>query len=301
MSLTRTDLFTATVQSESVPARLPASARPSEVVASLRAYGYAIVENLAPRVTNRVSSELEPYFLRVPMGTGSFTGERTQRVARLLVRSSGCAELATHPLVLEAAKSLLAGQCYHPQLAMTQAVRVHPGQSAQELHRDDNVFPFLHPRPPTVLFSMWALSEFTERNGATRLIPCSHTWGDDVSPLERGTIAAQMAPGSVLLWEGATFHAAGANTSHDARTGALIGYSAAWLRQYENQYLAVPPELARKLSPELQDLLGYRNHGYLGTYENRDARELLHSPSLELPAPVDLFTPELEQLPRVRN
>jgi len=267
----------------------------------LREHGYAVVEGLAPHLTDRAHGELQPYFERVPMGTGSFTGERTQRVARLVARSQTCRELATHPLVLEAVYTLLAGQCYHPQLALTQAIRVHPGQTAQGLHRDDNVFPFLHPRPPTVLFTMWALSEFTDDNGATRLLPGSHTWSDDVSPLERGAIAVRMSPGSVLFWEGATFHGAGANTSSEVRAGALIGYNAGWLRQYENQYLAVPPQIARHLSPVLQDLLGYRNHGYLGTYENRDARELLRAPELELPAPVDLFTPELELLQRERH
>jgi ectoine hydroxylase-related dioxygenase (phytanoyl-CoA dioxygenase family) len=36
------------------------------------------------------------------------------------------------------------------------------------------------------------------------------------------------------------------------------------LRQEENQYLAVPPELARTLPQNLQELVGYQLNGGLG-------------------------------------
>lgn len=284
-----------------IEVRLARNARPDQVARCIREFGYVIIEGLALETSREAQRELAPYFDRAPAGTGSFTGERTQRVARLVARSLACRELVLHPLVLATVRQLFEGQCYHAQLTMTQAIRVHPGAPAQGLHRDDNVFPFLHPRPPSVLFGMWALSEFDANNGATRLIPGSHQWSDEAAPDERLAIAAQMSPGSLLIWEGATYHGAGANHTSRIRTGALIGYSLGWLRQFENQYLAVPPELARTLSPELQALLGYENHGYLGTYEGVDARELLATPGVELPAPVDHFTPELETKRRERH
>ena len=274
--------------------RLGPNATPDQVVTCMREFGYVIIEGLAPETTRQAEQELAPYFERAPLGTGAFTGERTQRVARLIARSLASRELAVHPIVLETVRQLFAGQCYHAQIANTQAIRVHPGAAAQGLHRDDNVFPFQHPRPPSVVFGMWALSDFEASNGATRLIPGSHRWSDLEEAEENLTVAAQMPAGSVVLWEGATYHGAGANRSAQIRTGALIGYSLGWLRQYENQYLAVPPEMARTLSPQLQELLGYKNHGYLGTYEGVDAREVLTLSEGELPAPVDLFTPELE-------
>jgi len=284
-----------------IEARLAATATADQVARCIREFGYVIIEGLAPDTTRQAERELAPYFDRAPSGTGSFTGERTQRIARLVARSEACRELALHPLVLETVRQLFEGQCYHAQLTMTQAIRVLPGAAAQGLHRDDNVFPFLHPRPPSVLFGMWALSEFDRDNGATRLIPGSNQWGDQEAPHERLAVAAEMSPGSLLIWEGATYHGAGANLTSQLRTGALIGYSLGWLRQFENQYLAVPPELARTLSPVMQELLGYKNHGYLGTYEGVDARELLTTPGVELPAPVDHFTPELETKRRERH
>jgi ectoine hydroxylase-related dioxygenase (phytanoyl-CoA dioxygenase family) len=148
---------------------------------------------------------------------------------------------------------------------------------------------------------MWAISEFEADNGATRLIPRSHLWDDQQKPEESQTLVAGMRPGSVLFWEGATYHGAGASYSSQPRVGALMGYSLGWLRQYENQYLAVPPDVARTLSPQLQQLLGYQSHGYLGSYEGVDPRALLQEPDLELPAPADLLTADLEGLSRQRH
>jgi len=284
-----------------IEVRLARTATAEQVVECIREFGYVIIEGLAPEVTRAAEQELAPYFDRAPVGTGSFTGERTQRVARLVARSVACRELAVNPLVLETVRQLFDGQCYHAQLAMTQAIRVHPGAPAQGLHRDDNVFPFAHPRPASVLFGMWALSAFEAENGATRLIPGSNRWSDAEAADEGLTIAARMSPGSVVLWEGATYHGAGANVSDQVRTGALIGYNLGWLRQYENQYLAVPPDVARTLSRELQELIGYKNHGYLGTYEGVDAHEVLTLSEGEMPAPVDLFTPALEGKRRQRH
>ena len=288
-------------QPQPAPIRLPATASSDDVVACIRQHGYVIIEELAPLLTRQAELELEPHFSRSPMGTGSFTGEKTQRVARLVARSAACRQLIVHPLILDTVQTLFLGHCYQPQLALTQAIRIHPGQLDQELHRDDNVFPFRHPRPPAVLFSNWAFSDFTAENGATRLIPGSHTWDDERSPDRSPAVSASMSRGSVLLWEGATYHSGGSNTGSDVRSGALVGYNLGWLRQYENQYLAVPPELARSLTPELQALLGYQNHGYLGTYEGQDPRLMLRVPDVELPAPIDLLTSDLAQLPRQRH
>ncbi|MFP6817581.1 MAG: hypothetical protein VB949_18215, partial [Pseudomonadales bacterium] len=49
--------------------------------------------------------------------------------------------------------------------------------------------------------------------------------------------------------------------------GMNLTYSLGWLRQEENQYLSCPPEIARELTPQMQDLLGYTLGSYaLGYY-----------------------------------
>jgi hypothetical protein len=50
----------------------------------------------------------------------------------------------------------------------------------------------------------------------------------------------------------------------------VIGYSLGWLKSYENQYLAYPPEVARTFPPELAALVGYRQHRpNLGNFEGQ--------------------------------
>jgi ectoine hydroxylase-related dioxygenase (phytanoyl-CoA dioxygenase family) len=80
-----------------------------------------------------------------------------------------------------------------------------------------------------------------------------------------------MPRGSVVIYYGSVFHGGGANSTDVPRIGIAFGYTLGWLRQEENQYLAVPPERARSLSPELQRLIGYCEHyPFLGWYEGQD-------------------------------
>ena len=76
-----------------------------------------------------------------------------------------------------------------------------------------------------------------------------------------------MSAGSVLVYSGSVFHSGGENRSQADRIGINITYTLGWLRQEENQYLTCPPELAKNLSPELQQLAGYAMGQYaLGYY-----------------------------------
>ena len=114
---------------------------------------------------------------------------------------------------------------------------------------------------------IWALSDFTVENGATHVAPGSTGWPDDQRPTPEQICQAVMPKGSALLYTGSVFHGGGANQSDGDRIGMNLTYSLAWLRQEENQYLACPPEVAKDLSPEMQNLLGYTLGSYaLGYY-----------------------------------
>ena len=54
------------------------------------------------------------------------------------------------------------------------SIAIGPGETAQPIHADDQLIPIPKPHPPTVCNSMWALTDFTEANGATRIIPGTH-------------------------------------------------------------------------------------------------------------------------------
>ncbi len=117
------------------------------------------------------------------------------------------------------------------------------------------VFPIARPRPPLIVNTRWALTEFTAENGATRLVPRSQ----DATELGENPsiVTAETAPGSCLL---VRFDGGGANYAQRPRLGLNVNYNCAWLRQQENQYLAIPKEIAATLPDEFLRLLGYDTH-----------------------------------------
>jgi ectoine hydroxylase-related dioxygenase (phytanoyl-CoA dioxygenase family) len=122
---------------------------------------------------------------------------------------------------------------------------------------------------------MWAMTDFTEEMGATRVIVGSHLWEDEPSEIDPAlTTGAVMRKGSVMIYAGSIYHGGGANRSEVHRIGVNIGYSLAWLRQEENQFLACPPEIARTLPEGLLRLMGYQR-GAVGLGYVDDMREPL--------------------------
>ena len=102
-----------------------------------------------------------------------------------------------------------------------------------------------------------------------------------------------MKPGSALLFLGSTLHGAGANRTADVRRGLVVGYSLGWLKPYENQWLAYPPEVARHFSAELAALVGYRQHRpNLGNYEGQCPSILLGGMDLGRLAAIDALRPD---------
>ena len=123
---------------------------------------------------------------------------------------------------------------------------------------------------------IWALSDFTADNGATRLVPGSHKWDRERTAERCDITQAVMPKGSVVIYYGSLLHGMGVNHASKPRTGLVSGFCVGWLRQEENQYLTCPPEVAKSLPVEVQQLLGYRSHSpILGWTEDRDPDHLL--------------------------
>jgi ectoine hydroxylase-related dioxygenase (phytanoyl-CoA dioxygenase family) len=187
-------------------------------------------------------------------------------------------QLVAHPLVLDVADAALWERKSTFQLHLTQVISIDPGAPAQQLHRDHWCFDFFH-FPPEVdveLATIWALTDFDEENGATRVVPDSHrTTGMNYT--ETDTEPAEMPRGSVVFYLGGCVHGGGANRSDRVRTGVNVDYALGWLRQEENQYLSVPPEIARTLPEPIQRLMGYGLGAYALGYidDARDPIELL--------------------------
>ncbi len=253
---------------------LAPTATAEEVHAELAADGVVVVDELVtPDVMDRACEELEPFVAATAVGVDDFSGHRTRRTGALVARSPTCRELVQHPLVLASAKSVL-GKATSFQLHLTQLISIDPDEPAQLIHRDQWAFDFF-PFPADYdvqCNTIWAMTDFTEENGATRVIPGSNHFEDKLRLTQEDTVPAEMTKGSVLFYTGRLYHGAGANRSRETRRGINITYCVSWLRQEENQYLSVPFEIARTLPTELLRLMGYARGAYALGYVD-DARD----------------------------
>jgi ectoine hydroxylase-related dioxygenase (phytanoyl-CoA dioxygenase family) len=225
-----------------------------------------------------VRDEVEPWLARTPYGQDVFAGHRTRRTGGLVARSATCRELVTDRTVLGTVKGVL-GHATSFHLHLTQVIAIGPGEPMQQIHRDQWAFDFFpFPRGYEVQCNtIWALTDFTAANGATRIVPGSHRLDDGLTFEEGDTEPAEMPAGSVLFYTGSLYHGAGANRSESERAGINITYAVSWLRQEENQYLSCPQDVARELPDDLLRLMGYARGAYaLGYVDDlRDPLEVL--------------------------
>ncbi|HZU62372.1 MAG TPA: phytanoyl-CoA dioxygenase family protein [Novosphingobium sp.] len=243
------------------------------LVHALETDGYAIVENLADvAVMDQIIADMQPFIDHTAYGYDNYLGKKTRRTGALIARSPASHQLIGHPLVLAACKGVMK-KATRFQLQLTQIISVYPGSPAQKLHQDETIwdfFPFpLDYQPQCNL--LWALSDYTEGNGATRIVPGSQDQKGRHYTYEE-SLPAEMPRGSALFYTGKVFHGAGANRSDRVRQALNVTYAAGWLRQEENQYLTTPIEVARTLPDDLLKLMGYQmgclGMGYVRDFED---------------------------------
>ena len=252
---------------------LPSTATPEEVNAALREHGYAIVDNLVPEsLMDRIDEEMGPYVQNTLYGDDNFVGKQTKRTGAMIARSPAARELIMNPTALGTAEKLLEKATTF-QLHLTQIISVFPGSKAQSIHRDQVAWDFF-PFPPDYDVQcniLWAMTDYTEEMGATRVVPGSHLKPDAEYTIE-DTIAAEMTRGSALFYTGKVYHGAGENKSDKLRQAINITYAVGWVRQEENQYLATPLEIAKTLPEDLLKVMGYQMGcfamGYIGDFED---------------------------------
>lgn len=266
---------------------------PARYAAMLLADGYCIIENAIPTATvTALDAEFVARFAATPFCEGGFYGARTKRFGALLCRSVHAVGLVQHPLILAIADTVLGQWCDRIQLNLTQAVEIHPGALAQAPHRDQDLWGGDKTGMEYQINVIWPIDRFAAENGATRLWPGSHR-DMTVDPFAGEPIAAEMAPGSALLFLGSILHGAGANDSDTVRRAVITGYCLGWLKTFENQYLVYPPEVAKHFDTELAALVGYAQHRpNLGNVEGQCPSVLLTGAALDGLAAIDALRPE---------
>ncbi|KAK5181863.1 hypothetical protein LTR44_006063 [Exophiala sp. CCFEE 6388] len=251
-----------------------------EIVNAIKRDGGCIVRNLiSVQSLAKVKAEAQAALDADVPTTGTFFPQETRRTYSLINASpTFSTDIVTNKTIVDIAKSFVTSTHSYwsgkrrtavsdPQVSATGALVLGPGSKPQDFHRDDHVW-HQGPRKAVTEYAdgrdaqlsvLIAATKATEENGATRIIPKSHLWDDEREPKwEDGVAFAEMEPGSGFFFLGSTYHAGGENTTKDEfRHLYAIGYIRGYLRQEENQYLAVDQEVAKKLPHEVQDIMGY--------------------------------------------
>ena len=263
------------------------------VVAALLEHGGVIVEDLLDAsALSRINAEVDPHLAQADPARAHlnpaiawFFGKRTRHLTSLAAKSPSFAtDVLCHPLLLAACDAVLGPSCARYQVNVAHLLDRGPGSEAQLLHRDELVWIHVpRPHPELQVASITALVDFRRENGATRVVPGSHRWPQERKPEPDEIADAEMPAGASVLYLGSTIHGGGANSTRDAwRRGVHLSYVVGWLRTEENHYLGTPPEIARQLPRQAQELLGYAVHdaiasggGYLGAVDLRDPADML--------------------------
>jgi len=272
---------------------LHASDPVAAVVAALHEHGGVVVEGLLGGETlDRFNVEIDPLLAQVRPdrkflnpALDWFFGARTRHITAVATKSrTFVSDLLMHPTLLGVCDAILGPACARYQLNLAHILDRGPGSEPQYIHRDELVWVHVpRPHPELQIASVIALVEFTAENGATRVVPGSHRWDWERMPEPHEFAIASMPAGSAVMYLGSTLHGGGANITVDQwRRGMHLSYVLGWLRTEENHYLATPPEIARTLPRQAQELLGYAAHdalaqggGYLGALDLRDPVEML--------------------------
>ena len=242
-------------------------------VAAIARDGYTVIRNaIAPALLDALTEDLEQLerVYEIVPSPNVFEGANTLRVYNLLALSPLWQAVPVHEQVLPVVEGVLDRGCLVSSLS---SIRIMSGETAQPIHADDQLMPLAKPHVPTVCNTMWALTDFTDANGTTRIMPGTHLL--DHSPdygTEYESIAAEMERGSVLVWHGSLWHGGGPNATDTDRIGIAMNYCAGWVRQQENQQLGIPVDVARTFSPRLRELVGYSVYNMLIGHINK------HSP-----------------------
>ena len=276
---------------------LPASSSASDIVAVIEEHGAVIVDDFVSaewlsefnRAIQTSIDSYKPYDYGEPEAM-EFLGYNTVRLNGLVSKADNYLELMLDERLLGVMDALLAPSCGQYLLNSSEIIEIHGGETAQELHVDDMIWPghFWMPGRMLQCNSMVAGTDFTEANGATQVVPGSHLWEDPERTARPSEIArAVMSAGSIVFVGGKTLHGGGTNTSGTVRRAIVTSFVLGWLRTQENHFLHTTLEQAKTWPTRARQLLGYDLYshyddglmaGPLGYYEYGSPEVLFETP-----------------------
>lgn len=251
---------------------LPATASAEEVLAVLEEDGGLVIKDyLTPEEVTDLNGDIEPAMRALAPGhrdpvREELLGKNTKRLTNMVELSRTLGERVLDKDLMHGVGDAIFGRESGTYwLGTAHVIEIGPRNVAQPLHRDLEGWPIFYrmgkDAPDIILNFIVALSDFTEENGATRIIPGSHKWDFCDPGTPEQTIPVLMDAGDVVIFSGKVIHGGGHNRTIDTyRRGLTIPLLVGYLTPEEAIPMTTSIETARRLSPRVQRLVGYRSH-----------------------------------------
>ncbi|KAK8210198.1 hypothetical protein M8818_003686 [Zalaria obscura] len=265
--------------------RIPYNAPKAMFVDALKRDGCVIIKDFTDLDTlAQAQKEVQPYLdVDAPNSQVGALNGGTKTCTRLIGRSATVREkFFSDPLYQDLAEEFLGitttnwmgntpeTNTTHPLLSIAITMDTRPGSAAQRLHRDDKNHHARHTKAETytkgrdMLMGIFVPGCDTyKENGATRIVPGSHLWGDEEPDFGpdgcNGVVDAELKAGEAFVMLGSLYHGAGHYQKETgSRTVHIMFMCGGVYRQEEIPFLSYPIEDVKTYSKLVQDRLGWK-------------------------------------------
>lgn len=179
---------------------------------------------------------------------GEFKNEPgARRLANVVNKGEIFEQVIQTPKVLECIGAVL-GPDFKLSSLNVRSANPHNGV-AQPLHVDSGELPDKYGN--SVCNSVWMLDDFTEFNGAVRIVPGSHKWGRKPGPGEKaeGEMLVTGKAGTVVVMNAHMWHGGSENFTGNQRRAMHVYYTRGDKPQQQYQKRLVSAEVQARMSP----------------------------------------------------
>jgi hypothetical protein len=233
----------------------------TEACRQLDDLGYVLLPNVMDRpLLGRLRDTVADLFASEGEAAGAEfkTEPGARRLANLVNKGGVFREIILHPAVLFLIEHVLQGSVKLSSLN-ARSVNAH-GAMPQPLHCDMSALP--DKRGAWVANAVWMLDDFTQSNGALRVVPGSHRCNrlpqnalEDTSADHPQQRVVTGAAGSVIVMNAHLWHGGMANRTPYPRTAVHAFYCRRDKPQQQYQKQLLDADLQTALTPELRQLL----------------------------------------------